>query len=237
MIEIPVHNLTGDKVGSISIDEQLLGGEVRPVLLKQAFVRCHANRRLGTAKTKKRSELSRSTRKLYKQKGTGHARRGDANSNILRGGAHGHSKKPRSFRQDMPVKMRRLANRNALLAKLVDNEVRLVDGIKFEKPSTRQFNSLLKALEINRSCLVALGDTRGPEARSAKNLEDVSLTLVDRLNVFDLLNHRFLVADKAAFEAYIEKITVHAKAKKSTSAAAVAANEQAAAKLEESANA
>ena len=237
MIEIPVHNLTGDKVDSISVDEQLLGGEVRHTLLKQAFVRYHANRRLGTASTKSRADVAHSRRKLYKQKGTGNARRGDANANILRGGGRAFAKSQRSFRQDMPAKMRRLANRNALLAKLVDNEVLIVDSFKFEKPSTSQFNSMLRALEINRTCLVALGDTRGPEARSAKNIEDVTLTLIDRLNAFDLLNHRFLVTDKASFEGYIEKITAQAKAKKSASADAVAANQQAAAKLEESASA
>ena len=240
MIEIPVHNLNGDQVGTVSVDEQILGGEVRPALLKQAFVRYHANRRLGTAQTKTRSELSRSTRKLYRQKGTGNARRGDANANVLRGGYHAHAKRARSFRQDMPTKMRRLANRNALLAKLVDNEVKLVDGISFEKPSTRSFSNLLNSLEVNRTCLVALSDTRGPEARSARNIEDVSLTQIDRLNAFDLLNHRFLVADKAAFEAYIEKITAQAAKTKAsakpTTAAAVAANEQAAAKIEESDN-
>lgn len=239
MIEIPVHNPSGDQVGSVSVDEQLLGGEVRPALLKQAFVRYHANRRLGAAKTKSRSEKARSTRKLYRQKGTGNARRGDANSNILKGGYHAHNKTPRSFRQDMPIKMRRLANRNALLAKLVDNEVKLVDTISFEKPSTSQFGKMLKSLAIDRSCLIALSDTRGPEARSAQNLEDVSLTQIDRLNVFDLLNHRYLVADKAAFEAYIEKITQRANARSNTATAtpdAVAKNAQAAAAIEEKDN-
>lgn len=207
MIEIAVHNSSGEKVGSVQVDEQLLGGEVRPGLLKQAFVRYHANRRLGTAKTKKRSELSRSTRKLYKQKGTGNARRGDANSNILRGGSHAHAKKPHSWRKGMPEKMRRLANRNALLAKAVDGEIRLVDSMSQDKPSTKQFGDLLQALQIDRSCLVALADTHGHEARSARNIEQVSLTQIDRLNVFDLLNNRYLLAEKEAFEAYLGRVT------------------------------
>lgn len=206
MIEIPVHNLSGQQVDTLQIDEQLLGGEVRPVLLKQAYVRYHANRRLGAAKTRSRSEVAHSTRKLYRQKGTGNARRGDANSNILRGGAHAHAKTPHSWRKGMPVKMRRLANGNALLAKAVDGEIKLVDNLRFDKPSTKQFNDLLKALQIDRSCLVALHDTRGPEARSARNIDNINLTLVDRLNVFDLLNHRYLLVDKQALTDYLGRM-------------------------------
>lgn len=207
MIEIPIHNHAGEAVGKLEVDEQLLGGEVRHRLLKQAYVRYHANRRLGTVKTQNRSETAYSTRKLYRQKGTGNARAGDANANLRRGGAHGLPKRPHSWRQDMPTKMRRLANRNALLAKAVDGEIRLVDQLSFDKPSTRQFGELLKALKVDRSCLVALADTRGHEARSARNLENVNVTQVDRLNAFDLLNHRYLLAEKSAFEAYIGRLT------------------------------
>ncbi len=208
MIEVPIHNTAGESVGTLQVDEQKLGGEVRHDLLKQAYVRYHANRRLGAAKTKNRSEVEGSTRKLYKQKGTGNARRGTIRANILRGGGHAKAKRPHSWRLDMPRKMRRLANRNAILAKLVDGEIKLVDGFGIEgKASTRQFVSLLSALKIDRSCLLALPDTRGVEARSAKNIEDVSLTQIDRLNAFDLLNHRYVLVERSAFETYLTKIT------------------------------
>ncbi|MEX0655898.1 MAG: 50S ribosomal protein L4 [Phycisphaeraceae bacterium] len=207
MIEIPIYNATGEQVGTTSVDEQRLGGEVMPGLLKQAYVRYHANRRQGTVRTRSRSELSRSTRKLYKQKGTGNARRGDANANILRGGAHTFAKRPRDFRQDMPVKMRRLANRNALLAKLVDGEIKLVDNLSFDKPSTKQFGTLLQALKIDRSCLVALADTTTHTGHSTRNIDAVTLTQIDRLNAFDLLNHRYVLAEKDAFEQYLGRIT------------------------------
>ncbi len=205
MIEIPVHDTSGKQVGNLTVDEQLLGGEVRPNLLKQAYVRFHANRRQGTVRTKARGEVEGSTRKLYRQKGTGNARRGDRKANILRGGGHAKAKRPHSWRQKMPVKMRRLANRNALLAKAVDGEIKLVDSLAFDKASTRQFGVLLKALNIDRSCLVALASTAGNEARSAANLEYISLTQIDRLNVFDLLSHRYLLADKASLESYLAR--------------------------------
>lgn len=208
MIEVPIHNPSGQQVGSLQIDEQKLGGEVQHDLLKQAYVRIHANKRLGTSKTKTRSEVEGSTRKLYKQKGTGNARRGSIRANILRGGGHGKAKRPHSWRLDMPRKMRRLANRNALLAKLVDGEIKLVDGFGLgDKASTKQFASLLSALKIDRSCLLALPDTRGIEARSAKNLEDISLTQIDRLNAFDLLNHRYVLVERGVFETYLTKVT------------------------------
>jgi len=249
MIEIPVHNQAGEQVDTLQVDEQLLGGEVRPGLLKQAYVRFHANRRIGAAKTRTRSELARSGHKLYRQKGTGQARRGDANANLLRGGyhahpknphrselarsghklyrqkgtgqarrgdananllrggSHAHPKKPHSWRQDMPKKMRRLANRNALLAKAVDNEIKVVDSLPGnDKPSTKQFIQALDSLGIDRSCLFALDDERGTVALSARNLDQVSITQIDRLNAFDLLNHRYLLVEREAFEAYLGRV-------------------------------
>jgi len=206
MIEIPVHDAQGNAVDSLQIDEQLLGGEVRAVLLKQAYVRFHANRRLGAAATRSRSQVEGSTRKLFKQKGTGNARRGPAGTNIMRGGGHGFAKQPKSWRLRMPKKMRRLANCNALLAKAIDGEIKLIDKMEFDKPSTKQFAGLLSALNIDRTCLVAVSTSGGNEARSAANLRGVSLTLIDRLNAFDLLNNRYLLADKATLAGWIDRV-------------------------------
>lgn len=207
MIEIPVYNTSGEQVGQVQVDPAKLGGEVRPLLLKQAYVRYHANQRQGTSATKGRSQIAYSTKKLYRQKGTGNARRGDRTSPTLRGGAHAFAKRTSDWRQRMPHKMRRLANRNALLAKAVDGEIKLVDTFGLDQPSTKNFENLLTVLGVDRSCLVALADVAGPEARSARNIDRVSLTQVDRLNAFDLLNHRYLLADRAAFEAYLERAT------------------------------
>lgn len=211
MIEIPVYNATGQQTGTVSLDESKLGGEVRHTLLKQAFVRIHANKRPLNSPTKSRGMVEGSTRKLYKQKGTGNARRGDKKANILRGGGHGKAKVAHSWRQDMPAKMRKLANRNAILAKAVDGEIKLVEGFELGAPSTKKFAELLRVLEINRTCLIALGDVSGTLGKSARNLPNTSLTQVDRLNVFDLLNHRFLVADKQAFEDYINRVSTSVK--------------------------
>jgi len=207
MIQIPVYNLTGEQTGTVDLDESKLGGWVRPALLKQAYVRIHANQRHINSVTKSRGMVRGSTRKLYKQKGTGNARRGDKKANILRGGGSAKAKVAHSWRQDMPTKMRRLANRNAILAKALDGEIKLVEGFDFDTPSTKKFAGVIEALKIDRTCLVAFGDTRTPACRSAKNLDNVDVTLVDRLNTFEVLNHRYLVADRQAFEDYIAKTT------------------------------
>ena len=211
MIEIPVYNTSGKQTGSVQLDEAKFGGEVRPALLKQAYVRAHANRRPDNSPTKSRGMVEGSTRKLYKQKGTGNARRGDKKANILRGGGHGKAKVRHSWRQDMPTKMRKLANRNALLAKAIDGEIRVVESFGIKEPSTKAFKALIKALKIDRTCLVAFSDTRGADAKSAANIEHVDLTQIDRLNAFDLLNHRYLVVEKGAFEDYIARVTASVK--------------------------
>lgn len=220
MIEIPVLNSEGQRVGSLPVDEEVLGGRVRPLLLKQAYVRIHANKRLGTSKTKSRKEVEGSTRKLYRQKHTGRARRGAIRTNIMRGGGRAHGKRPHSWRQDMPKKMRRLANRNALLAKALDGQIKLLEAFpSFEKPSTKQFAQLIQRLGIDRSCLLALADTRTNLAISARNVEQISITRIDRLNVFDLLNHHYLLAGRDDFAAYYQRLVAQAASSRKKTAA------------------
>lgn len=207
-MDVPVLNMTGKQVGTLKIDEQTLGGEINASLIKQAYVKYHAGQRQGSSKTKNRHEVEGSTRKLYKQKGTGNARRGDKKTNIMKGGGHGHSKKKtrEDFRLDMPRKMRRKANRNALLAKLVDNEVRIIDDIAFAEPKTKSFVGFLEAIKVDKSAVVALSAdaTKSENARkSGRNVEDVTIIRADQLNCFDMLNHRFLVIGKSDLEAWL----------------------------------
>jgi large subunit ribosomal protein L4 len=147
-----------------------------------------------------------STRKLYKQKHTGNARMGPVRTPIRRGGGHAFAKTRgrEAFRPDMPVKMRRKANRNALLAKLRDGEVRVIDMIRFDKPATAAFRALLEACRIDRSCLVALANDNTNARLSARNLDDVSVCNSAQLTCFEMLNHRFLVIAKSDLEAWIK---------------------------------
>jgi len=207
MIDVPVHDMKGTAVGSLSIDEGLLGGEVRPALLKQAYVMFHANRRQGSARTRGRGDVEGSTRKLYKQKGTGNARVGARRTVIRKGGgvAFAKTKTRESYRLDMPRKQRRLANRNALLAKLVDGEVKVVDRLDFEAgPKTAVMRELMSALHVDRTCLLALDRANRNAALAARNLADVDTIRAEQLNAFDLLNHRYLVIEKAQLEAFVD---------------------------------
>ncbi len=210
MIEIAVHNQKGEQVGTLSVDEAALGGEVRPALLKQAYVRIHANQRQGSAATRGRGQVAGSTRKLYRQKGTGNARRGAIRTNVMRGGGVAFGKKPRSWRLDMPHRMRKLANRNALLAKAIDGELKVIDSLGFDKPSTAAFAKMLKALSIDRSCLLAVSDMTAKAVLAARNIEDISIAPLDCLNAFDLLNHRYVLVEKAGLEAWLTRAQAQA---------------------------
>lgn len=208
-MKVPVYNIQGSEVGSITIDEKSLGSTVNPSLIKQAYVMYHANTRQGSARTKKRSQIEGSTKKMYKQKGTGNARHGDRKVAQMRGGGHAHSKKRtrEDFHLDMPKKMRRKANRNALLAKLIDNEVRVMDSLSLATPKTRDFADMLKALKIDRTALLALsadGDKSRNVLLSARNVGDVATCRVDQLTCFNMLNNRYLVISKDDLEGWLK---------------------------------
>jgi len=207
-MEVPVYNMKGSQVGSLKIDESALGGEINPALIKQAYVRYHTNTRQGSARTKNRHEVEGSTRKIYKQKGTGNARHGDKKSNLFKGGGHGHSKKKtrEDFRPDMPKKMRRKANRSAFLAKLLDNEVRIIDSLVMSEPKTKAFKEFLEAIKVDNSAVVALNGAKAETQNvllSGRNVEGVTLVQSDQINAFNMLNRRYLVSGKAELEAWL----------------------------------
>lgn len=207
-MDVPVYNMQGKEVGQMSIDETALGERINPALIKQAYVRYHANLRQGSARSKTRSEVSGTGAKMYRQKGTGRARHGDKKPPHFRGGGHSFAKKRRreDFHLDMPKKMRRKANRNALLAKLLDSEVRVVDEIKLDQPRTKDVIAMLGALKIDKSALLALSpdpDRSGSTRLSARNVDGLVLCRADQLNCFEMLNHRYLVIEKSELEAWI----------------------------------
>ena len=207
-MDVPVYDMSGKTVAQMKIDEKSLGGILNPALIKQAYVMYHANTRQGSARSKNRHQVEGSTKKLYKQKGTGNARHGDRTANLFKGGGHGHSKKRTrdDFHQTRPKKMRRKANRNALLAKLMDAEVRIIDDIAFSEPRTKAFKDFLAAIKVDRTALVALPhcDEKSHNARLAgRNVEGATLVPAEQMNCFDLLNHRFLVIGRKDLEAWL----------------------------------
>jgi large subunit ribosomal protein L4 len=204
MLNVPVYNVSGEQIGAEPIDEAVLGGRVNAALLKQAAVMYHANRRQGTAQTKNRGDVAGSTRKIYRQKGTGRARMGTVRSPVRKGGGMAFAKRPRDFRQAMPKKMRRLARNQAVLAKIQSDDALIIDGLTIETPKTAPFAKLLAAVKADRGCVFA---TRGLDERvfkSGRNLPRTEITDVAALNAEQVLARRKLVFTRDAFVRFRE---------------------------------
>ena len=200
MIEVPVYNLEGSQVSTISVDEAKLGGEVNKALLKQAIVYYHANKRQGSVRTLARGEVAGSTRKLFKQKGTGNARTGGIRNPIKVGGGHAKQKRPKSWRQDLNKKSRQLARNHAILSKIQANQLKVVDGFNLGEAKTKVFANALKALKIERTVLVGLDGGNESVYRAARNIANTRMTTVAQLNAWDILNTRTLLISRQGLE-------------------------------------
>jgi len=200
MIEVPIYNQTGQKIDTLQVDEQKLGGTVRENLLKQAIVMYHANKRQGTVQTLARGEVAGSTRKMFRQKGTGNARTGGIRNPIKKGGGHAKQKRPKDWRQAMPKKARQLATKSAILSKLQSNDVRVVSEFKFDAPKTKPVADMYKKLGIDRSVLLALPGRDENVERSARNIDRTTLTTVSQLNAWDILRNRTLLLTKEGLQ-------------------------------------
>lgn len=204
MIDLPIYNQAGQKVASLKVDETKFGGEVNKHLLKQAMVMYHANQRQGTVQTLARGEVEGSTRKIYRQKGTGNARQGTIRQPVRKGGGHAKQKRPKDWRQAMPKKARRLATRHAILSKIQSNDIRVLDQIKLDQPKTKLVAAMYKALGIDRSCLLALAGRDEAVERSARNIDRTTLTTVSQLNAWDILRNKTLLVTKDGFETLLK---------------------------------
>jgi large subunit ribosomal protein L4 len=200
MIEVPVFNQSGQKIESLQVDEEKFGGGINKALLKQALVYYHAAQRQGTVRTLARGEVEGSTRKIFRQKGTGNARMGSIRQPVRVGGGHAKQKRPKDWRQGLPKKQRQLATRHAILSKIQSNDLRLIDQIKLEQPKTKFVVQIYKALGIDRSCLVALHNRDENLERSARNIYKTKLTTVQQLNAWDILRSRTLLMTKEGFQ-------------------------------------
>ncbi|NOK61015.1 MAG: Ribosomal protein L4 [Chloroflexi bacterium AL-W] len=197
-MEAPLYNQSGEQVGTIQLDASVFGIAPNVPVMHQAMVRQQANARLGTHDTLTRSEVAGSTRKLYRQKGTGRARQGSARAPHRKGGGVAHGPHPRSYRKSMPRKMRRLAVRSALSAKYAAHNIRFIDTLSFEQPRTKDMLACLASLELEGSTLIVLGQKDERVQRSTNNIPKVKMLLAHYLNVVDLLRFdNILIAQPA----------------------------------------
>jgi large subunit ribosomal protein L4 len=193
-VKTEVYDLNGEVVEQIELSEAIFGLPLNEAVVHQAMVRQLANARQGTASAKTRGEVIGSTRKLYRQKHTGRARRGDVKSPLLRGGGVVFGPKPRSYRQSMPKKMRRLALRCVLSAKIREGNMKLVQELDFQEPRTKDMVNVLSSLGIDSSALVVTAQSAPNVVKSAANLTEIKVVPSALINVLDLLSYETLVA-------------------------------------------
>jgi large subunit ribosomal protein L4 len=192
-MQISVYNNAGQEIDKIELDEAVFGLQPNEAVVHQALVRQLANSRQGTADTKTRREVSGSSRKLYKQKHTGMARAGNKRSPLRRGGGVIFGPHPRSYRQAMPKKMRRLAIRSILSAKVAGEELKVIDSFGLEEPKTKQMAQVLQALGISSSALLVTGELDMTVFKSARNISKIKTLPASMLNVVDLISHNTLL--------------------------------------------
>jgi large subunit ribosomal protein L4 len=217
MPAVDVFNLKNEVVGSLELSDAVFGAEVNENLLYEAVRWYRAGQRRGTAKTKRRWEVSGSGKKLWKQKGTGRARMGSIRSPLWRHGGTTHGPEPRSYAYHLPRKMQLGALRSALSAKLRDGELKIVQAFELNDHKTKTVASALKTLDATRKVLVvALPVTQGDGPAEldrrlvlgSRNIEGVKLVPTKDISVYDLLNHRKVVLTEAAARKLSEALAV-----------------------------
>jgi large subunit ribosomal protein L4 len=190
--------MSGEVIKQIDVSDDVFTVPFNEAVVHQAVVKQLANARQGTACTKTRGEVAGSSKKLYRQKHTGSARAGNIKSPLRRGGGIIFGPKPRSYQQAMPKKMRRLAIRSVLSAKLKENELIVLEALDFTEPKTKEMAKVLSALNINKSALVATSEMNQNVIKSARNIPDVKMVPANLLNVVDMTSHKVLLLTEAA---------------------------------------
>ena len=198
---IPVMNMQGEKVDEIELRPDIFEAAVNIPLMHQALVRQLANARLGTHKTKTRSENNRSKSKWYRQKGTGRARHGSRNAPIFVGGGIAHGPRPRSYEKKMPVKMRRAALRSALSVKAAAQQIVVLDQLAMDAPKTKTMVQVLHALSaVDGKTLILLPERNASVELSVRNLPTARTLRAHYLNIKDLMSADYLVMPLEALE-------------------------------------
>jgi len=201
MISAPIKNATGGDVGTYEFDPAELAPGVNKQLLHDAVVMYEANQRVGTVRTKSRGEVVGSTKKLFRQKGTGRARMGPKRTPIRRGGGMAFAKRPKDWSYKLPKKAVKLATRMALLSKFQDGEAIVLDSLSVDQPRTKVIADMLKALGVDKQgCLLAIRENDALVWKSARNIPTLRVSPAQELNAYDLLRQKRLVVTREAMD-------------------------------------
>ena len=204
MANVSVYNMEGKEVGTIELNDAVFGVEVNEHLVHMAVVAQLANKRQGTQKAKTRSEVSGGGRKPWRQKGTGHARQGSTRSPQWTGGGMVFAPTPRDYTITLNKKEKRAALKSALTSRVNENKFIVVDSLSFDEIKTKNFKAVMNNLKVSKA-LVVLADNDQNTVLSARNIPEVKTSLVNTINVFDILKYNTVVATKAAV-ASIEEV-------------------------------
>lgn len=189
---IDVYNINGEKVSQLELADSIFNIAVKSSVLHEVVTMQLACRRAGSASVKHRSDVRGSTRKLYRQKGTGRARRGDIKSPLLRGGGSIFGPDPRSYSYKVPKKIKKLALKMALSSKIMDNNILVLDKLELEKAKTKSFISVLDTLKIKKALIVTENTNENLEL-SSRNVPDIKVMRYEGLNVYDILKYEKLI--------------------------------------------
>lgn len=198
MPKLALYNVEGDEVGGIELKEEIFGVPVNQTVLHQVIVGHLAAQRRGTHDTKTRAEVRGGGRKPWRQKGTGRARHGSIRSPIWRGGGIVFGPHPRDYSYSIPKKVKRLALKSALSSKVEDNNIKILDEIKLERPQTKEMIRILNNLKINKKVLVVTAEKDENLEKSVRNIPGVKPATVSALNTYDLMAYPVLVITKEA---------------------------------------
>jgi len=197
-VQVPVYNLSGEEVRKIEISDSIFGVPFNESVVHQVMVGLQANARQGTAASKTRAMVNGSSKKLYRQKGTGNARAGARKSPLRVGGGVTFGPHPRDYRQSIPKKMRRLALRCVLSAKTGDGELKVLEGFDFTEPKTKQMAAAMAALGIDSSALIVTKEPDVNVIKSARNLKRIKTTPANVMNLLDILGHKCILMTEDA---------------------------------------
>lgn len=199
-MKVPVFNMAGEEVSVHELPASVFEATINRDLMHQALVRQMANARQGNHKAKTRAEVSYSTAKIYRQKGTGRARHGSRKAPIFVGGGKAHGPRPRKYTKNMPRKMRRAALCSALSVKAGQGDILLLDELQMDVPKTKHMATMARALAGNESVLLLLPERNENVEKSARNLADLKALRANYLNIRDLLGYNKVVMPLSALE-------------------------------------
>lgn len=206
MISLPVYSQQGVEVGSYELDPAEIASGINKQLLHDVVVMYEANRRVGTSATKSRGMVRGSTKKMYRQKGTGNARAGSRRSPIRAGGGHTFAKTTKDWTYRLPKKAVRLATKMALLSKFQDGQVKIVDSLEISSPRTKDMTAMLSALGLDASkTLVTIESHDINIWKSSRNVTGLRITPASGLNAYDLLHQKMLLVTRGALDSLREK--------------------------------